>query len=291
MDGRAPDSPAVLERAGPLLAGYDVLFCDVWGVLHNGAKAYPAAGKALADYRGQGGIVVLVSNAPLPARTVADLLDARGVRRDCWDTIVSSGELTRAHILERGLRRIHHVGSDRDLVLFDGLDIARVSMTDAEAIVCTGVVDDVNETGESYRPLLEEALALKLPMICANPDLIVEVGDLLLPCAGAVAIIFEDLGGEVFWAGKPHRVAYEAAQHRAEDLAGRPVERSRILAIGDALRTDVAGAGAYGIDSLLIANGIHRDELMAGGKLDRARLDRFLSAAPFRPKAVMSGLT
>jgi HAD superfamily hydrolase (TIGR01459 family) len=291
MDRAIPVEPAVLEQASSLLAEYDVVFCDVWGVLHNGASAHSTAGEALASYRRQGGTVVLVSNAPLPSSSVATLLADRRVRRDAWDTIVSSGDLTRNRLVEQRLRHIHHIGPDRDLVLFRDLDVELVTLRDAEAVVCSGVVDDENETGESYRSLLEHVRRLNLPLICANPDLVVEVADVILPCAGSVAVIYESMGGEVYWAGKPYRVAYEAAHASAERLVGHKVERARILAIGDAIRTDIAGARAYGIDSLFITEGIHREELIRNGHLDRSRLDVFLARIPVRPKAVMARLS
>jgi HAD superfamily hydrolase (TIGR01459 family) len=213
-----------------------------------------------------------------------------GVRRDAWDAIISSGDLTRAYLAERRLRRIHHLGPPRDLPLFKGLDVERVALSAASAIVCTGVVDDANETGESYRPLLAEARERDLPLVCGNPDLVVDVGGVLLPCAGAVAAVYEAMGGDVFWAGKPHAPAYEGALHLAEAALGKSVDRRRILAIGDAVRTDLAGAGAYGIDCLLVAQGIHRQELMPSGRLDRAKLDLLLSSSEHRPVAAMTAL-
>lgn len=279
--------PPILAGAGELLTDYDVIFCDVWGVLHNGAVAHPAAGDALARFRGQGGGVVLVSNAPLPSSSVARLLNQRGVHRDAWDAIVSSGDLTRTHLQEQGYRRVHHVGPDRDLGLFRGLDVKRVSLAESEAIVCTGLIDDVNETGETYRPLLEAAKARSLPLVCANPDLVVDVGGTLFLCAGTLAALYEDMGGSVFWAGKPYRVAYESAHREAQELLGREVDLSRILAIGDAIRTDVAGAVAFGIDALFIAHGIHREEIMPGGRLEEDRLARLIATAPGSLKAAM----
>lgn len=286
-----PNSPVpILEGAGPLLGGYDVVFCDVWGVLHNGVKPYAAAGDALARFRAAGGTVVLVSNAPAPAATVASLLDHIGVRRDAWDAAITSGDLTRAHLAERDYRLIHHIGARRDLHVFTGLDIERVDLARASAIVCTGVVDDRRETGETYRPLLLEARQRSLPFVCGNPDLVVEVGGELLTCAGMVAALYESLGGSVYWAGKPHAPAYEGAHELSRSIRGDAVERNRILAIGDAVRTDLAGAAGYGVDCLLIAQGIHRDELMPSGRIDAARLATLLQATPHRPVAAIPAL-
>lgn len=280
----------VLAGAGSLLSRYAVVFCDVWGVVHNGVTAYPAAGEALARFRRAGGRVVLLSNAPTPSDIVSRLLDAKGVRRDAWDALVTSGDITRAHVRSKGYRLIHHIGEDRDLPIFDGLDTERVPLSEAEAIVCTGLVDDANETGEMYRPLMRRARESGLPLVCANPDLVVEVGGVLYPCAGAIATIYEEIGGSVFWAGKPHIAAYEMALTTAERIIGQPPERHRILGIGDAIRTDIAGADGFGIDSLLIAGGIHRTELMRGDRIDAAALRQLTAAPAPRPVAAMPEL-
>ncbi len=273
---------SIITSARDLLARYPVLFCDVWGVLHDGMHEYSAAGDALERYRAAGGIVILVSNAPTPAASVARVLDEKHVRRSAWDAIVSSGDVTRQHLSTRGFSAIHHIGPDRSLPLFEGLAACLVDFDAADAIVCTGLVHDMVETGESYRPLLERARARRLPFVCANPDLVVEVGGRLLPCAGAVGVVYEDLGGEVYWAGKPHPPAYELAFAIAAQIAGRPIAAREILAIGDAAATDLAGAARAGIDALFIAGGIHRAQVMPGDRID-ARLLAALFAARHVP--------
>lgn len=284
------DLVPVLDGAASLLGQYDAVFCDVWGVLHNGVTPYAAAGAALARFRAAGGTVVLVSNAPSPSSVVTVFLDHIGVRRDAWDAIVTAGDLTRMHLEESGYRRIHHIGPLLDMRVFEGLRIEHVGLEHASAVVCTGVADDQDETGESYRPLLSRAIELSLPLVCGNPDLVVDIGGILLPCAGAVAVLYESMGGDVHWAGKPHRPAYKAAHHLAERASDKPVAQDRILAIGDAVRTDLAGAAGYGVDCLLIGQGIHRDELMPGGRLEPARLNRLLRTTPHRPVAAMPEL-
>jgi len=271
-------TPPIIANAGPLLERYDAVFCDVWGVVHNGRQAYAEAGAALARFRAGGGTVVLVSNAPVPADGVERVLGRTGVRRDAWDAIVSSGDIALAHIAEKGYRRLHRVGpAARDSRLFARLPGAGVPLAEAEAIVCTGLVDDVNETVESYRALIEEGVARSLPFVCANPDLVVDVGNKRHLCAGSIAAEYERGGGAVFWAGKPHPSAYAAALERTTQLRGAEPRR-RILAVGDALRTDLAAAQGMGIDALFIATGIHNDELMAEGEIDTDRL-----AALFAP--------
>ncbi len=284
---------ALLDSAGSLLAGYDVVFCDVWGVVHNGVTPYATACEALARFRDGGGAVVLVTNSPVPAKETGDFIATHiGVPRNAWDTIITSGDLTRGFITEHDLSRIHHIGPPRDLPVFKGLDVERVALDEAQGIICTGVVDDVRETGETYRPVLEIARDRGLPLVCGNPDLVVEVGGIYYPCAGAVAVIYESLGGEVFWAGKPHEPVYAGAHRLAEERLGRAVDRSRIIGIGDALRTDMAGAAGYGIDGLLIGRGIHREELMPDDDaIDANRLSELLATSTRRkPIAAMPTL-
>lgn len=280
----------ILARADELFAGYDVLLSDVWGVVHDGQTAYPSCGDAFRRFREIGGTVLLLSNSPMPAPWVARVLDEKGVGRDTWDAIVSSGDITLDRVASRGYQRVHHIGTARDLPLFETMSAARVGLEQAEAIVCTGLVDDRNETAETYRPLLESALARGLPFVCANPDLIVDVGGELLACAGVVAQLYEDLGGDVYWAGKPYAPAYQRAMSAIAVLRGAPVARSRILAIGDAVRTDIAGATAFGLASLFIAQGIHRDDVLREGKVDPAALAALFDGTVHRPVAAMVGV-
>jgi HAD superfamily hydrolase (TIGR01459 family) len=283
-------TPPILATAGPLLQRYDAVFCDVWGVVHNGRQAYAEAGAALARFRAQGGTVVLVSNAPVPGGGVERVLDRTGVRRDAWDAIVSSGEIALAHIAEQGYRRLHCIGpAKRDSRLFQRLPGPGVSLAEAEAIVCTGLIDDANETVESYRELIEEGIARSLPFVCANPDLVVDVGDKRYLCAGSLAAEYERLGGAVFWAGKPHPAAYGTALLRVAELRGAEPPPSRILAIGDALRTDLASAAGMGVDALFIAAGIHRDDVLMDGEIDPGRL-AVLFALPGAPPAIAAML-
>jgi HAD superfamily hydrolase (TIGR01459 family) len=280
--GHEPKTPPILAHAGPLLARYDVIFCDVWGVVHNGVTAFEGACRALEKFRAGGGTVVLVSNAPVPKKRVADMLDSRHVPRSAWDDIVSSGDIALEHIDERGFQKLYCIGpQDRDQAMFSALRAHSVSLAEAEAIICTGLNDDRNETPSDYRGLLDEALERRLPFVCANPDLIVDVGGTLLYCAGAIADLYAHMGGEVYWAGKPYLNAYETAHHKAEALRNANVEREKTLVIGDALRTDIKGAQNYGCDALFIASGIHRHETVEGIDLSATKLsDLFGPDAP-----------
>jgi len=279
---------SIIERAGPLLERYRVLLCDVWGVVHDGLTAYPGANDALSRFRRAGGLVVLVSNAPRPGHSVARLLDEKAVVREAWDDIVSSGDIALRHIAETGYSRLYRIGPERrDSAFFEGLPGPHVPIGEAEAIVCTGLNRDRQEQPEVYLPVLEQALERRLPFICANPDLAVHVGHDLLPCAGAIAALYEARGGPVFWAGKPHPIAYRTALERAVELLGGPVDPSEILAIGDAVRTDLASAEGAGVDALLIAGGLHRDDVVENGAIDPHRLASLLAPPAPRPVAAM----
>ncbi|MEZ5900176.1 MAG: TIGR01459 family HAD-type hydrolase [Hyphomicrobiaceae bacterium] len=286
-----PRVPEILDRAGELLANYDVLFCDVWGVVHNGVTAFEDACAALERFRKGGGTVILVSNAPVPKYRVADMLESRNVPASAWDDIVSSGAIALNHITNRGFAKLYLIGpQDRDAAFFSALKAEAAHLDDAEAIVCTGLTDDRREKPQDYVPLLKKAKARKLPFVCANPDLLVDVGGTLLYCAGAIADLYEHMGGDVFWAGKPYLNAYETAHAIAEGLRDGNVPRRRCLVIGDAIRTDLKGAENFGCDALFVASGIHRHEAMDGAALSAEKLELLFPAGTPSAIAAMAEL-
>lgn len=281
----APVPPPILDRAGSLLSGYDVIFCDVWGVVHNGVIAFDEACAALTRFRTGGGTVILVSNAPVPKHRVANMLESRQVPQSAWDDIVSSGDIALTYVAERGFKQLYCIGpQDRDQALFKALTARSVHLAEAEAIICTGLNDDRRERPDDYLPMLKNALTHNIPFVCANPDLVVDVGGTLLYCAGAIADLYAHLGGHVYWAGKPHLSAYETAHHKAELLRGANVAREKCLVIGDAVRTDLKGAENYSCDALFVASGIHRHETMDGTKLSAAKLEKLFT--PGTPSAL-----
>jgi HAD superfamily hydrolase (TIGR01459 family) len=284
--------PALVEGLEPLAERYDLVLCDVWGVLHNGVKAYEAASEALTRFRDRGGRVVLVSNAPRPGASVEKQLDGFSVPRTAYDAIVTSGDLTRLAIEERIGRIVHHIGPPRDMPIYEGLDVRFGTIEEADYVVCSGFDDDERETVEDYRPRLEAMLRRNLLMVCANPDLVVERGRSIIPCAGAIAMAYEEMGGKVYYAGKPHAPIYERAIAVAAGLKGRDIPKARVLAIGDAIRTDIAGAVNFGIDSLLIARGIHAEELRAHhGPLVSQHVQDWVDLQPVKPKAITDVLS
>jgi HAD superfamily hydrolase (TIGR01459 family) len=281
--------PLLIERFSTLVPAYDVVLSDVWGVVHNGVAAYPPAGEALTRFRQGGGTVVLVSNSPRPGRPVTQQLDHLGVIRTAYDDIVTSGDVTRAVLGERAGDNVFHIGPERDLSIFDGLAIRFTPLEGADCVVCSGLFDDEAETPEDYRELLAKVLARGLLMICGNPDVVVERGDRLIYCAGAIADLYGALGGEVIYAGKPYRPIYDLALARSAALRGERTDLKRVLAIGDSVRTDFKGALALGIDCLFVTAGIHAEEVGREAP-DMQALGGIFAATGKLPKAVTARL-
>ncbi|MDN2566258.1 TIGR01459 family HAD-type hydrolase [Aquibium sp. A9E412] len=284
-----PDRPETIATLDRIAERYAVILCDVWGVVHNGIGAFEAATAALARARAAGCTVLLITNAPRPHGPVERQLAALGVPCEAWDKLITSGDVTRALIAE-GPRRVFHIGPEMDLPLFDGLDVELVEEFEAAGVVCSGLEDDRSETPDDYAELLARLRARDLPMICANPDIVVERGDRLIWCAGALARDYGLLGGRTMIAGKPHRPIYEAALREAEALIGRPVAASEVLAIGDGILTDIKGAVNAGIDALFVTAGIHAREYGDGAEPEPERLAAFLAGHGFMPAAVIPRL-
>jgi HAD superfamily hydrolase (TIGR01459 family) len=287
-----PAAPPPLTRHfAPLAADYDVVLCDVWGVVHNGVVATVESCEALARFRRHGGTVVLLTNAPRPGEVVArGTLDALKVPHDTYDGIVSSGDVTRTVIAARAGERVFHIGPARDLPMFEGLDARVAPVESADYVVCSGLYDDTVETPQDYADLIARMRARGLLMVCANPDVVVERGSALVYCAGAIADLYAAAGGEVLYAGKPYRPIYEQALALAQAKRGRAADRRRVLAVGDSIRTDLKGAAAFGIDSLFVTAGIHAEELGGRETPDAAALGDILAAAGVMPRAVMRRL-
>lgn len=270
-------TPARIENLDTLSDNYSVILSDVWGVVHNGVRAYGDACAALARAREAGKAVILITNAPRPNAGVEQQFDTLGVPRDCWDRIVTSGDVTR-NLIADAARRIYHLGPERDYPIYDGLDVDLVDEFEATAVCCTGFFDDETESPEDYGEMLRRFRSRDLPMICANPDIVVERGDRLIWCAGALARDYGLLGGRTLIAGKPHKPIYDAALAAAGDVLGRAITTADTLAIGDGMLTDVKGAAGAGIDVLYISAGIHAGEYGKADDPDIIRLAGFLQS-------------
>jgi HAD superfamily hydrolase (TIGR01459 family) len=268
------------ERLSDLVDGVEVILSDIWGVVHNGLESFPEACKALHTYRQRGGTVILITNAPRPADSVQRQLRKLGVADETYDAIVSSGDLTRNFVADHPGKKIFWIGPERDSSIHRGLDAVLAPLEQADYIVCTGLFDDETESAEDYRAMMLQAREHKLPLICANPDIVVERGDRLIYCAGAIAELYRELGGEAIFYGKPHRPIYERAMALATERRGRPTSLDRVLAIGDSVRTDLTGALGFGIDCLFLTRGIHSEEFEGIDQLDPASVKELFGHPP-----------
>jgi HAD superfamily hydrolase (TIGR01459 family) len=257
----------IIASLAEVSARYDAVFCDLWGCLHNGVDAYPAAVAALQGFRAKGGRVILLTNAPRPKTDVAKHLGAMSVPRDAWDDIVTSGDAAQYAMLTGAVgRRVYFIGAQKDENFFtdfsdDLADVARsnppitrVPLREAEGIVCTGLADDLHETPTDYHATLMMAKQLGLPLLCANPDITVHYGEKLLYCAGALAQAYEEMGGTALYFGKPHPPIYDLARRRLGLLGGKG--EPQILCIGDGINTDIQGAMGENLDSLFVSGGL-----------------------------------
>jgi HAD superfamily hydrolase (TIGR01459 family) len=270
-------APAIPPGLAALAPRYDVLLCDVWGVIHNGRASFADACQALVRFRADNGPVVLISNSPRPRADVVTQLDGLGVPRDAWSAIVTSGDATRALLAERAPGPAWRLGPERDAGLYQGLDLDFAPLEEARFISCTGPFDDETETPEDYRARFAGAVARGLEMVCANPDVVVQRGARLIYCGGALAQLYEALGGTVRMAGKPYPAIYRLSLEQAEQNLGRPLDRARVLCVGDGLATDVRGANAQALDVLFVATGIHGGEALRDGVLDPVGVDHLLT--------------
>jgi len=252
-----PPAVPVIDSLKELGAGYRAWLVDIWGVMHNGQSAFSRAVEATRAFRQSGGIVVLLSNSPRPSPAVQDQLRQLGVPDNAYDATVTSGDLTRHELGKHPGARVFHLGPERDRMIFEGLDVTLVDWPDADIVVCSGPFNDDVETPDDYVDLLRDLASRKLLMICANPDHLVERGHRLVYCAGALAAVYEKEGGRVIYAGKPHGPVYELAHQTISQLAGRDVGKHEVLAIGDGVNTDIAGAGGFGIDAVFVVSALH----------------------------------
>lgn len=264
---------------------YDAVLCDLWGCYHDGVTPHAGAISGLRAFRERGGIVSLLTNAPRPDFSTAKQLAAMGAPTDTHDLIVTSGDAT-----IEGMRtgnfgaKCHHIGPARDEDLFADFDIARVELADADFILCSGLYDDINEGPEDYAEQIAIGVAGKLPMVCANPDVIVDRGETRLYCGGAIAEAYAAAGGTVHLYGKPHAPIYEMAVEKVAALMGREIPRSRILTIGDGPATDVRGGAANGFDTLFVAGGLGAEALLDGnGTLREGALAEYFAQHEIAP--------
>ena len=267
----------IIRALAEISGQYDALFCDLWGCLHNGVAPFPTAVSALQGFRANGGKVILLTNAPRPKSSVIKQLDKMGLPRDAWDDVATSGDAAQYAMLNGAVgKRVYHIGAPKDEPFFTDFeddiahlvadaDITRVPLDEAEGIVCTGLADDLTETPEDYRAKLLMGKTKDLKMLCANPDIVVDMGDKRLWCAGALARDYEEMGGTALYFGKPHPPVYDLARRRLG------LDDPRILCVGDGIATDVQGGVAEGLDTLFVSGGIAADHF--GSDFDNPNKD------------------
>ncbi len=292
----------IIRSLADLSGRYDAVFCDLWGCLHNGKAAFPAAVAALQSFRNGGGKVVLLTNAPRPMSSVIKQLDGLGVPHDAWDIVVTSGDAAQMGMLSGAVgRKVHHIGAPKDESFFTDFaedlaayaktqpPITRVDLKNAEGIVCTGLRDDLTETPDDYRAVLLLGKTLGLPMLCANPDIVVDMGDKRLYCAGALAQAYEGMGGTALYFGKPHPPIYDLARRRLAEAGA--ASDPQILCIGDGISTDIQGGMSEGLDTLFITGGLEADKFGPDGENpEQARLDDWLADLELSPTLAMGRL-
>ncbi|EPX79725.1 TIGR01459 family HAD-type hydrolase [Salipiger mucosus] len=273
----------IIDRLSDISDQYEALFVDLWGCVHNGVTAYPEAVEALQEYRKTGGVVVLLTNAPRSRHEVAKQIARFGVPDDAWDNIGSSGDAARAAMYRGAVgNRVWFLGTDFDLPFFEPLHlvedpvrIERVELEEAEGIVCCGPFDAL-AAPDTLRPQLLLAKQKGLKLLCANPDIVVDRGEAREWCAGAIAALYTEMGGESLYFGKPHPPIYDLARQRLHEVAP-DINDSAVLAIGDGIKTDIAGAMGEEIDSLFISGGLAAKETKTDRQPEKAALESYLA--------------
>lgn len=295
--------PQIIASFAEIAPRYRALFCDLWGCVHDGVKPFFAAVAALQAFRAQGGVVILVSNAPRPKPSVLVQLDRIGVPRDCYDEVITSGDATQYAFLSGAAgQKVYHIGPmPKDQPFFDEFadpiladmaaanPIELVPLAQAEGILCTGPNSEFDETPADYRAQFLLAKTNGLKMLCANPDIVVDYGDKRIYCAGALAELYEQMGGAVLYFGKPHPPIYDLARRRLTALAG-PMADEDILCVGDGINTDILGAMQENLDSLFLTEGLNAGQFGPHDALDAAALDAWLLTEQRNPTYVMGHL-
>jgi HAD superfamily hydrolase (TIGR01459 family) len=268
---------------------YDVAFVDLWGCMHDGVQAFPAAVAAMQAFRVRGGKVIFVTNAPRPRRAVQATFARFGIPDDAYDAIATSGDAARVALFQGAVgQKVWFMGEDQDLsfleppaIVENPVQITRVPLDQAEGIVCCGPFDRLADPAVN-RPDFLLARERGLKLLCANPDLVVDRGGVREWCAGALAQLYDQMGGQSLYFGKPHPPIYDLARRRLGQLGLNPGD-ARIIAIGDGIATDIQGAMGEDLDSLFITGGLAAEETRTADQPDPAALDAYLSGAMMSP--------
>ncbi|ANT62536.1 HAD family hydrolase [Salipiger sp. CCB-MM3] len=279
----------IIQSLSEVSQNYEAMFVDLWGCVHDGVKALPEAIEALRAYRARGGIVVLLTNAPRSRHEVVKQIEKFGVPEDAWDNIATSGDSARVAMFRGEVgQKVWFMGVDFDLPFFEPiklldepLEIERVELEEAEGIVCCGPFD-AHAHPDTLRPQLLYAKQKGLKLLCANPDIVVDRGEEREWCAGAVAKLYTEMGGESLYFGKPHPPVYDLARRRLAEI-DRDVPDSAILCVGDGIRTDILGAIGEDLDSLFITGGLAAKETKTETQPEAEALAAYLEKESLEP--------
>ncbi|MCY4462455.1 MAG: TIGR01459 family HAD-type hydrolase [Albidovulum sp.] len=275
---------------------YDAILCDLWGCLHDGCRPFLEAVSAMRSFSKGGGVVVLLTNSPRLHCAVARQLDQIGVPREIWNLIVSSGDAAQdALFAGRVGKKVIHIGPPINLKFFeppedsDAAEIERVSGAEAEGFVCTGLFDEESDKLDDYLPMLEKGARAGLKLLCVNPDIVVDRGEKRFYCAGAIARLYESIGGESLYFGKPHRQIYNLAAKRLEKLAPG-ISKDRTVCVGDGIATDILGAENQKLDCVFVSGGLAARETGTAHSPDPTKLARFLERHGVSPNYAIGRL-
>ena len=291
----------IINTFGQISTQYKSVFCDLWGCLHNGKESFQQSLKALLSFKENGGIVILLTNAPRPSQAVVAQIEKMGITKYYFDDIVTSGDAAQLSLFSGEFgKNVFHIGAKRDMSFFNisskllnkPIEVDLVSISRASSIVCTGLFNDLVEEPNDYDQIISEGISRKLPFLCANPDLQVDFGNQRLWCAGAIAANYEKAGGTSVYFGKPHRPIYDLAFKKLYDL-DPSITKSEIICIGDGILTDIFGGSSYGLDTLFVSGGLSdQDTGTTNGEIspNEEKLNEFFQKVNLMPTATIGYL-
>ena len=277
---------------------YKSVFCDLWGCLHNGEESFHKSLEALLNFKATGGVVILLTNAPRPSKTVLKQIEKLGITKPHFDGIVTSGDAAQLELFSGKFgNKIFHIGSSRDISFFEispqlyskPIEVDLVDISKASSIVCTGLFNDLTEELSDYDEIIAYGVSQKMPFLCANPDIQVDLGHQRLWCAGALAANYEKAGGTATYFGKPHKPIYDLAFKKLHEI-NPSITKSEIICIGDGILTDVLGGHSYGLDTLFVSGGLSdRETGTTNGETspNHEKLKKFLRKVNFIPTSTI----
>ena len=288
----------IISKFNQISTRYKSVFCDLWGCLHNGKESFDDSLKALLSFKKNGGIVILLTNAPRPSETVIKQIEKLGITKHYFDGIVTSGDAAQLELFSGKFgHKVFHIGAKRDLSFFEispklfssPINVNLVDISRASSIVCTGLFNDLVEEPSDYEQIISEGVSRQLPFLCANPDIQVDFGDQRLWCAGAIAEGYKKAGGVSLYFGKPHKPIYDLALKKLHEI-NSSIDKSEIICIGDGIFTDILGGADYDLDTLFVSGGLSdQDTGTTNGETspNKEKLTKFLQKVNVSPTSTI----